>query len=529
MPVTPARRLGAIPFGVALLALCALGARPAGAEDPFELRTREVPGRPIEVLTIPREDGPDALVVASVEGQPPEERRHLSVYVGGRETTTPLAIRDAVVAFDVADVDPSPGLEILLLEAGSLTVLEADGGARIARHRFDPPLPFPPRTRQFSRLHLARDWEGGGPTALLPDPEGVRLLRFADASQQVLPMPLITRYETLAPERPIYDGYARASVLWPGLALADDDGDGQLDLFAASRFELWTFRNQGGRLPTVPTRRERFAPFSFESERRHESSRIRPFIRDLDADGRADLVVHRSEGTLMSSHSTTSFHPNRGDGVSPASEPSVTLESEGAFGYPALTDLDGDGRVEMMSVAVPFGLTQVLRILARRRVEANLRVYHLPGPGIGEPVVSWETDVSYPLDFDKARILGLLPTADGDWNGDGVLDLIHGVSAKTVRILPGTVSEKGPGFGREIARQDLPTGDIAAVGDLDGDGLDDLIVWDLLDETGQVHVARNRGRLEGTPPQLPRLEPASTEPRQPTPPEPSTEDAAVGG
>ena len=44
----------------------------------------------------------------------------------------------------------------------------------------------------------------------------------------------------------------------------------------------------------------------------------------------------------------------------------------------------------------------------------------------------------------------------------------------------------------------------ARVADLDGDGLDDLVVYDPLDEKGAVQVLWNRGALPGTAPRLQR-------------------------
>jgi hypothetical protein len=165
-------------------------------------------------------------------------------------------------------------------------------------------------------------------------------------------------------------------------------------------------------------------------------------------------------------------------------------------------DLDGDGRREIVQTRLAFGIVQLIRVLVTREVQIELRCFATRGPGLAELVETWRGELSLPLDFEAGRVAGLVPTVEGDWNGDGRRDLLHGSGEGRLAIRLGESGELGPRFGEHAAHQAIPAGDQARVADLDGDGLHDLVVFDPLDPGGQVHVLWNRGLLPGTPPRL---------------------------
>lgn len=493
---------------LALIAVLLLAGSIRAEEAFFEITTARVPGRPVEVFAVSAEAG-EWLVVLSVEGAPPDELRHLSALPPGqvaRAENGPLALTGFVVpaevfAIDVGDFDPAPGLEALLITPQELRIQRLADGAPLRRIAIRPPLPLPRRTRQLSRLEAVRNWEGNGRlSALVPTWNGALLVPLDERPPRLLPLPVLSDYETMAPTRPIYEGYATARFVWPEITLADDDGDGVPDLFAANRFELWVFHAGPQGLAERPTRRTRFRPFSFNDERRHETHRLRAFVEDLDGDGRAEVLEHRSVGTLLESRTTTRIYRGGSEGADPSAAPVAEFSNEGGFGSLEIFDLDGDGRKEIFEVVVPFGILQLARVLTTRRLSAKLRVLHFPDADLGQPVESWSTTLRFPLDFSTQRVKGLLPNLGGDWNGDGLRDLMHGSGPDAVQIRLGQRTQAGPGFGPPVARQTLPFSDLAVVVDLDGDGLDDLVTYDTLDLEGHVYLAINQGRLPGTGP-----------------------------
>jgi hypothetical protein len=114
----------------------------------------------------------------------------------------------------------------------------------------------------------------------------------------------------------------------------------------------------------------------------------------------------------------------------------------------------------------------------------------------------WHGEVALAFNLEEGRVAGLLPNADGDWNGDGIRDLLYGTGRDSLALHLGRGGERGPGFDERVASQKIPSASWLAVVDADADGLQDLVVYDdWLGEDG-AHLLRNRGILPGTSPGL---------------------------
>lgn len=504
------------PAGIAaaLALFCALAAGSAGAGDeaPFQILPLRARGRALAALEVATAPGPAApdLMVIYVDGSPPDERRRLDLFrlEPGATELSPrlsLAMPPQAVAFDVGDVHPAPGDELLLLSRRALEIRSLAAGAPVLqRVELDPPAPLPPRIRSFSRMRLVADWSGkGSPELLLPSLDGAQLQALKPGAEpRTLHMPILTEYFTPTPGPPPYDGILEATFEWPALTLADDDGDGRADLFALGRYGVNVFRSDGSGPPAEPTRSMPLRPFRADEELRYETTRARLFARDLDGDGLADLVVHRSSGRLFGSHATTEIHHNPGNGASIARTANASLSVDAGVADLELVDLDGDGRVEVFHSMMRMGLVQVLRFLTTRRAEVELRVFSLRPPGIQGAEEVWHGEVALAFNLEEGRIAGLLPNADGDWNGDGIRDLLYGTGRDSLALHLGRGGEREPGFDERVASQKIPSASWLAVVDADADGLQDLVIYDdWLTEDG-AHLLRNRGILPGTSPSL---------------------------
>ncbi|WP_137181168.1 FG-GAP-like repeat-containing protein [Roseomonas sp. AR75] len=182
-----------------------------------------------------------------------------------------------------------------------------------------------------------------------------------------------------------------------------------------------------------------------------------PALGDLDGDGRLDLVAIGTDGGFR-----LSAWRNTGTGF----EPFAAFEGlpVAPWGVPALGDLDGDGLADIV-VGSSGGLA------AYRNADTGWEA--LPGnqfAGVTAPV-------------------GAAP-ALGDLDGDGLLDLVLGGSDGTLSAWRNT----GTGF---VAFATNPFDGISvtefsapSLGDLDGDGLLDLVLGD---EEGGLSVWRNTG------------------------------------
>jgi hypothetical protein len=450
-------------------------------------------------------DGAADLLRVGFAGIPPEERRALRVYLQreGRIPERPsfeLPLPDDAAAYDVADVKPAPGEELLLLQPAGLLVLSL---ASAEAPRWSLPiaggvtLAAGADELGLDRLRIVSRAFGPEPWLLVPlprecaalSPEGRELARWDVGAR--------ANYYLARRPGPLSMGTdLQLRVDTPRLDPGDVDGDGRADLVAIGRYELRVFlRRPDGSFARAPDRVLR-PPLVSERDHLRGSGAVRGEARDLDGDGRLDLLLSVVSGGLVDAHTRTSIYMNRGGAWNMAA-PDRVFESAEAWTLEDLLDLDGDGRLELVRTGVPFGVLALIEVLLTRAFDAEVRVYR-PDPEHGFAEQPWlRRELSLPMSFDTGRMLGFVPTARVDLNGDGQRDLLTSGAGDRLEIFLG-----GEGKYRRSARQELRTSGRMISGDLDGDGLPDLVLYDPRDPGAALRIAHNRGILEGT---LPRV------------------------
>ena len=221
------------------------------------------------------------------------------------------------MAVDVADVDPAPGDELLLVSASALRILPSLAGAPSRTITLDPPLPLPPRTRDLSLLGATAHWSGSDePEMLLPTAEGARLVGLRSGRVTALSLPVQADYATLDRTTTARGNFFYAELAWPSFALGSDDRGRQAPTSSPSPV---TARRSSGAaqtgLPARPSRTMTLRPFTLEEELRPRATQVQLLARDLDGDGLTDLVLHRSFGTLLRSEDRTEIFGNDGGGA----------------------------------------------------------------------------------------------------------------------------------------------------------------------------------------------------------------------
>jgi hypothetical protein len=494
-------------FVLALAACAASVPARAQAQDAFALRSLACDGRTVAVEIADFDgDGHGDLLALVTRGVPPDERREVELRFGAQggalaaapELRTPLPV--AAGAYDVGELDDRPGQELLLLHADGVTALSFAGRAPRTHTVRAPIATAAPGAdeRGNDRLRLLRPELGPG-RLLVP---GLGVAAVLGANGEVSGVPRTgARANYFLPPRPgplLSENELELYFDVPRLDLADVDGDGRADLVASGRHELRVFLQRAdGRFPADP---DRVHPLRLLSEEDHvrNSGSVRTDVRDWDGDGRADLLVVHASGGLLRAVTKTRLHRNR-DGRWDLAAPDQVFERNGGVEVDELVDLDGDGRPELLRAFLPLGLLDLARLFVQRTIQVDAALHRNQGERGFEDAPWVRSGFAVTMDFETLRPKGFVPSLGGDWNGDGHRDLVSGGDGAALELWLGGPKHR---FAARQVQQALDTGGRLRIGDLDGDGLPDLAVYDPRSPGATVRIGRNLGKLPDTPPAI---------------------------
>ena len=387
--------------------------------------------------------------------------------------------------------------------AHPLLALTDDGVARVA---LDPagalalvPLVALPHllagaTTFVPRPDLAHDLDGDGDLDLvLPTDGGLALLLAGPDGLAATPVALLAPplEERLPGDARHYDlGFARHVPL---PVVGDLDGDGRPDL-------LWRGHEGGWQRARISygTGGGRFGPpVDPLAGRPADAVAQVAWIGDLDGDARAEIVTAESlDGEPASLRATlragkrprfryTIHRPGAGGAWSPAAAATFTAEGylfAGESDSPlpgGARDLDGDGRLDLVTVTLDFSLFELARVAAARSIRIGFEFAVL----CQRPVLDFRPVAGVALTAElKVRLervaLGELSSFGGDFDGDGRADFLQLGRGRAVAIHRGGAGCRyaaAPDAVVELAREPLDLA-LVAVGDLDGDGRSDLAI-----------------------------------------------------
>ncbi len=366
------------------------------------------------------------------------------------------------------------------------------------------------------RLSVVQDLDGDEvPDVLFPMRDAYRVLLWRDGELVVQP--------ELAQLPPRGELTRRVRErMFPLPKVGDVDGDGLPDLLFPhpqshwNRF--WVGRNLGeGRFgePFEPLG----GPWDEVSQRLFEGSRTdevisideaseegdqRPtrnlsFFGDLDGDGYGEYVdeqLHYDPGGLRKEmrQAKNPRFTYRIHGAAPGTlergEEEQTFESlgyafEGSeddydFVLPGgFSDLNGDGRMDLVSLTLDFSLLQVVRVLASKSLSIGLD-FHVrcqEADGTFRLVEGMDLAGKFKVDFRDLRV-GQLSQFAGDFDGDGIRDFVQIGRGRDVSIHRGTA---GCGYPKRAdlllrLKEEPRNLGLVRVDDFDLDGLADLLV-----------------------------------------------------
>jgi len=395
-------------------------------------------------------------------------------------------------------------------------------------------------------VHLSRqtavDWDGDEDLDLIAGSMRGEILLFSNRGDDTfdLPQPLLYRRPDGTAE-PINDlGAAVGRDTNTIVDLYDWDGDDRPDLLTVgSRGLLLLWRHGAEADGTVLE-----GPEEILIDGRSIGTAIGrvnlPRLVDFDGDGKIDLLASRSGGELfVAPNLGTAEHPSFG------APTAVALSGNESYGliFPDLGDLDGDGRAELV-LGSPQGDLRLIPDEGEPGVPSFLGAprpawIHGADPAVtGGARVLWEefalakiaprrhdllvgrpdgrVEVLLGVGPEEQPAFGVVvPVLAGlgadpspelaDLDGDGLEDLVLGLGDGTVELARGLL--EGVRWRTFAARQpvtaggealDVGGGAVPRVGDLDGDGLPDLVVGSA---DGRVHLflGGEAGLLAGGP------------------------------
>ncbi|HVS03727.1 MAG TPA: VCBS repeat-containing protein, partial [Thermoanaerobaculia bacterium] len=398
---------------------------------------------------------------------------------------------------------PMPlSVHALMVDPGgqSLLALTDDGVAEVVWREASDVLELVPRLAATSRLagtgvflpglELLADVTGDGRAELLfPAPDGLALYAIGGEAGWGRPLGRVP-IPAAAPDR----GGSALELRYPLPEVRDVTGDGLADL-------VWRDPDHGWNRPWVAENLGggRFGPPRAPLGGPHESAPETLHFGDLDGDGRAEVVTQREHETSEDAgmreeirHAESPPSTLRVFATTPslaaAAEPSQTFDAQGyaapgggsSVQLPAgFRDLDGDGRLDLVTVSLQISITRLLAGLALGRVSLPLdfHVWCQRQDGSFHAVEGLDLSGRFRIDIGELKIKSL-PAFAGDFDGDGRLDFVQLGRGRLVTIHtggPGCRFPSAPDLTVELRREPAHL-DLVRVQDLDGDGRADLMI-----------------------------------------------------
>lgn len=219
---------------------------------------------------------------------------------------------------------------------------------------------------------------------------------------------------------------------------------------------------------------------------------------DLNGDGRTDFLINKFMGTGTAFRAQNYYYMSGKNGEIPSAGKLIKTDKTRASGA-LVVDLDHNSKQDFIVVSTSFTAWAMVRALMKRQVLLEFDIY------------KYQNDES-PYDFSKADIHqevlfdfslgdmfidGILPSLDGDFNGDGYPDIFYGRNRESLSFLiqdPKSAqfypTQPSGVFPYKVPRK-------YRIGDLNGDGKDDLVFFNTRENKNKSFtILMNEGRLK---------------------------------
>ncbi|HLG19501.1 MAG TPA: VCBS repeat-containing protein [Bdellovibrionota bacterium] len=440
------------------------------------------------------------IVTVERQGKYPDWSVRLSTWSIHPEPTreSDVTLPADAVFFGFAPLEGPDSKVLVLIRQRQLEVWTPEGATFVKA----PPLSVPIDT-SFSVAELGEVTpiqllsplnDGKGITRLLiPTPKGIREylldkthLRAGDLYGV---MPRMFYHSEI--ERQPFDlpFWVRNSVWYPAAILGN--------LTTSTRELLWPWMDEVDVVPLDQKSAVRTLRFNqmTEAERDDAQSYVVTVPEDLDGDGRTDFLVNKFQGaaTALRAQTTLFFTDSNGN----APEKGLVLKPPGNRAAGALSiDINKDNRKDLAVASSQFNAWAIVRALIQHRVNVTFSLYLARPDGYKLDHPDFEREISFRFNLEDAEIEGLLPTLEGDFNGDGYVDALYARDRRQLSILIQKPNSKDLLPSSPSGTYDIAVPRQFRIGDLNGDGKSDIVLFDRRSSGNQrFTVLVNNGRL----------------------------------
>lgn len=266
----------------------------------------------------------------------------------------------------------------------------------------------------------------------------------------------------------------QVTVAWPRTEIADVDGDGVDDIILLNGNHLKVWPGQVGAPPgdmvrlDLPVDIDPYVDPALPPDADRKPVE-RVWLRDVDGDGKVDLVVHRAvlEGSWLGA--TAELIVSLGTGTSFARP--IVVRTEAAAVDIELEDVDSDGDLDLVVPQIDITLSNIARAMVAKRMQVDVTLFAWDGglPASPSPLRS----VVLPIENHEVLHVELA----ADLTGDGLADMVYQEGDGPLQIFAGALDGMTNDAWASVQVPVPPGEDSVFVHDVTGDGRPEIIVW----------------------------------------------------
>lgn len=491
----------------------------SASADPIKLMSKEVraSGRVLAVQAIDMNgDGLQDLVVAHLEKDGElnargRQIRKISIFqqqrgprAWSRNPDHVITVPDDSSLFIAGDFSPAPGREVALLSYEGVVIKEVDGeGVPYAGERRidteDPGFFDFPADGGLFLWDLAPDLDGDGrPELLFPSKNGYTVFGNDAKSGLVVRGRIKVRSsERFGPpmETQFLNRFLTYFSRLPRVVAIDMNNDRRLDLVTYRSKGLSTyFQTKEGTFPEEP---DRAVPLAIVQKAAKDSAKagddkkdgfssVKLALRDLNDDRRVDLIATKTIGKVgvFESLRTQVLVFLAGPKGIQDTKPNRIINLKGITLFPEFADVNGDKDLDIVLSSLRMDMVTNVKRAILSSVSTTYTVYLFKG---GSRVYSDEPDFERDVDVDLSLIEKQgqvrLSYFAGDYNGDGLKDMLTVNTREELKVVPATI-ESSFFSGKYLSIDDdnastlaIPTSPQLLIQDLTGDRRDQIILF----------------------------------------------------